>query len=453
MNTSGKIDHDAVLRARTMLLGSGGLGLSQEVWAYRVLVTVGPATYLPKLARALVSYGYRAGDRDLEGRLALHAEAVGVARRVDAAAPGRTEVLCAALDAYQHTLLLAGRRAEALAVCEEMAEAGRLGSERGGVTGFVGGQGRLPAVLAEEGRHAEAADVLGRRAAARGPRADFWDLVEWAAELAAAGRHGEALAAFTALVDGTRREAPAEGPPPAALVWELVHRSRMFDASGHHEEAGADRLEALLALSRLREAVEPGSRGNVLDWWVTLFALSGRAAEPVGTREAPVPPFGADRRHWSPDTRTPYLAGIPALEATVTELTGAGRPAEAWAAHRRLARRVVMRQDGHHWRFEEELRPLFDEDVALARRLTGPPGTPAGDSAGAPDAPTGALARGARTSGSPEALADALTDRAMFLVAAQRYQDAHADFAEAVGLLDGAARRDGTARTPIVTRT
>ncbi|MEU0405162.1 hypothetical protein ABZ318_34115 [Streptomyces sp. NPDC006197] len=61
----------------------------------------------------------------------------------------------------------------------------------------------------------------------------------------------------------------------------------------------------------------------------------------------------------------------------------------------------------------ESLRPAFDEGVILARRL-------------------------------PEdrsALARALTDRSMFLLAVKRYEEAHADFAEA------------TALRPIVTRT
>ncbi|MFI2458023.1 hypothetical protein [Streptomyces sp. NPDC019539] len=53
-------------------------------------------------------------------------------------------------------------------------------------------------------------------------------------------------------------------------------------------------------------------------------------------------------------------------------------------------------------------RPYFDEGVALGRRL--------------PD--------------DPARLARALTDRAMFLVAARTFEPAHADFAEAVALLD-----------------
>lgn len=65
------------------------------------------------------------------------------------------------------------------------------------------------------------------------------------------------------------------------------------------------------------------------------------------------------------------------------------------------------------------LRPLFDQGVALARRLPTAPGT----------------------------LAETLTDRAMFLVAAQRYEEAHADFAAAVEL------RGAATSNAIVTRT
>lgn len=36
-----------------MLLGSGRLPLHQQIEAYRVLSDVSPATYLPKLSRAL----------------------------------------------------------------------------------------------------------------------------------------------------------------------------------------------------------------------------------------------------------------------------------------------------------------------------------------------------------------------------------------------------------------
>lgn len=426
MNHSENVDHDAVLRARTMLLGSDRPSLSQEVQAYRVLARVSPAAYLPKLVRALVSYGYEVGDKGgLEPRLALHAEAAAAGRRIDVGEPNRTELLCRALDVYQRTLLSAGRRAEAFAVGEEMAEVGRLGFERGQVASPGYGEGRLAQVLAEEGRHAEAAELCGRYALSRRPEVSFWTTVEWAAELDAAGRPEEALAAFTELVDDTRSGAEVDTSPLATLVWELVHRSRMFDAAGHRREAGADRQEALLVLSLLAESGERKVWSNILTWWVTLFALSGRAAEPAGSREAPVPPFGAGYLHWSPDTREAYFGEIPVLEAEVAELTGAGRLAEAVAAHHRLARRSAVFQEKRTYLIEEPLRPLFDEGVALARRLD------------ASVEPVGAGTELART----------LTDRAMFLVAAQRYEEAHADFVEVVALLDGAIR------PPIVTRT
>ncbi|MFZ4300768.1 hypothetical protein ACOZE3_23005 [Streptomyces cinereoruber] len=83
--------------------------------------------------------------------------------------------------------------------------------------------------------------------------------------------------------------------------------------------------------------------------------------------------------------------------------------------HRLTVRSALFRENRTH-RIEEALRPLFDEEVALARRAA-------------------------------EGLPRALTDRAMFLVAAKRYGEARADFAEVVGPLDGADR------TPIVTAT
>ncbi|WP_318212667.1 MULTISPECIES: hypothetical protein [unclassified Streptomyces] len=407
MNHSENVDHDAVLRARTMLLGSDRPSWRQEVDAYRVLAEVSPAAYLPKLARALTSYrnrNWRTARPEVE--LALHAEAADAARRIGHDEPNRTEVLCQILDSYRRTLLTAGRRAEAFAVCEEMAEAGRLGFERGQVPSRWYGHGRLATMLSEEGRHGEAADIRGRAAAAVG-------------DLDAAGRHEEALAAFTDLVDHTRTETEAEASALANLVWGLIHRSGMFDAGGRREEAGADRQEALRILARLSESGEPSRRSSALSWWSTLFALSGRAAEPPATRDAPMPPFGTDCDHWSRDTREAYVAGIPVLEKEVAELAGAGRITEAVEAHHRLVRRSAVLHQQRSYRIEEPLRPLFNECVALARRV--------------PDA--------------PETVARALTDRAMFLAAAARYGEAHADLAEAVDLLDGAAR------TPIVTRT
>ncbi|MEV6992681.1 hypothetical protein AB0N87_26285 [Streptomyces sp. NPDC093228] len=82
MEHTDGVDQDAVLRARTMLLGSGRPRLGQQVDAYRVLSAVSPLTYLPKLTEALLSYGYAPEVRDRpDVRLARHAEAVATARR------------------------------------------------------------------------------------------------------------------------------------------------------------------------------------------------------------------------------------------------------------------------------------------------------------------------------------------------------------------------------------
>ncbi|MFC9701549.1 hypothetical protein ACFTWD_12715 [Streptomyces sp. NPDC056943] len=400
MNHSENVDHDAVLRARTMLLGSEQLSVVQQVEAYRVLAKVSPAAYLPKLAAALTSYGYgvrRAGGTP-EAALALYVEAVEAARRIDAAEPNRDKVLGNTLGSYERALFGAGRRAEGRAVCEEAAA--------------VGWTERLANVLAEEGRHGEAAELHGRSARAVQSAGCFWATVPWVAELAAAGRHEEALAAFTGLVDDTRRRVKDEHLPPAHLVWELVHRARMLDDLGRREEGGADRREALLALSSPSES---GGRS----WWATLFVLASRAEEPAASPEAPMPPFGAGLIQWSHDTRDAYLAGIPALAAETARLTEAGRLLEASAAHRRLTARTAVGAEHRQFLFQDRLRPLFDEGVALARRLTAHPGT----------------------------LSRALTDRSMFLVTDGRYEDARTDLAEAIALLDGPTS------PPIVTRT
>ncbi|MFC7259580.1 hypothetical protein [Streptomyces lutosisoli] len=117
MDHADKVDQDAVLRARTMLLGSGRLSLGQQVEAYRVLSVVSPLTYLPKLTEALLSYGYAPEVRDRpEVQLARHAEAAVTARRVDAGDPKRTELLVRALSAYRYELYAVGRRAEGFAM-------------------------------------------------------------------------------------------------------------------------------------------------------------------------------------------------------------------------------------------------------------------------------------------------------------------------------------------------
>jgi tetratricopeptide (TPR) repeat protein len=414
MNQGEKVDQDAVLRARTTLLASDGPSVAQQVEAYRVLSAVSPLTYLPKLARALVSYGYEPEVRDLpEARLARYAQAVDVARRIDEGAPNRKEVLLRALDAYRFDLYAQGRRAEGFAVCEEMAELGQWGFERGQVRIPVNGHGRLAVVLAEEGRYGEAAEMWGRAVDAERrstPRADsFWPVVEWVAALDAAGRREEALDAFAELVEGTRGDATAGRGTSAVQIWQLVHQAGMSDAVGRHAEARASRREALALLAGREPSGKPTTWSGVLEWWVALFTLSGRQAEPVPTADAPGPAFGVALHQWSPDVREAYLGGLGPLEAELTALRqdpSVPLP-ELMALQRRVTVRTAVHQERHHHRLPKPLRPLLDEGVALARRLA-----------------------------ERDVLGRALTDRAMFLVGVERHGEAYDDLREACDLLD-----------------
>nr|WP_329124934.1 hypothetical protein [Streptomyces sp. NBC_01353] len=387
----GKIDHDAVLRARVLLLGSGRVRLLEQVHAYRVLAEVSPMAYRPKLVDALLSMYYRSRDPKVD--LTLAAEAVEAARRIEAGAPTRAERLCRALDAYQAALFALGRRSEGRAACEEMAEAGQ--------------SGRLANILAEEGRFREAAELNEKAARNAVPEHSFWRMVEWAANLEGAGLHDEAMAVFGELLDETRRKAAGQRASLAILTWELVHVSRMREAAGHGADATATRREALTVLEELATTGEPKNWSCILDWWVTLFALSGRADEPAASAESPMPPFGT-HLGWSSDTRNAFLGTLTGLETEAAGLRGAGRLPELVDVQRRISIRVTLREGSHPYRFGERFKPYFDEGVALARRL--------------PD--------------DPARLARALTDRSMFLVAARTFEPAYADFAEAVALLD-----------------
>ncbi|AWT46673.1 MULTISPECIES: hypothetical protein [Streptomyces] len=421
MGDVGKIDQDAVLRARATLLASDTPSRARQVEAYRVLAEVSPESYLPKLAKALVSYGYEPEFRDRpEARLALNAEAVAVARRIDPDDPRRTEVLVDTLRSWQFELFRAGRRAEALAVCGEMAEVGRDGFARGQVTSPEYGAARLAVVLAEEGRHGEAAELLGRfaaRARAESPWSAFWDGLAHVAELEAAGRRGEALDAFADLVAADCAELESGRTSLAIPVWLLVHHSRMLDAAGRPAEARAARARALGLLTELDATGERRTWGNMPAWWVTLLALSGRAAEPG----YPAPAFGRHFTDWSPDLRQTYVDGIAPLEAEVAALRRAADAdpdgphlPELLERQRRLTVRSAVHREHRTHSVLKPLRPLFAEGVALARRLA---------------------ARADPRRGR-DALARALTDRAMFLLAGRQYGEAYDDFREVVALLD-----------------
>ncbi|WP_406278072.1 hypothetical protein OHT93_36310 [Streptomyces sp. NBC_00191] len=424
MNHTDRVDQDAVLRARTMLLGSGRLSLGQQVEAYRVLSVVSPLTYLPKLTEALLSCGYAPEIRDRpEVQLARHAEAAATARRIDAGEPNRTELLVRALSAYRYELYSVGRRAEGFAICEEMAEAGRWGFAHGQVPSPIYGHGPLATVLAEDGHHREAAELCGEFVqAARSEdsaKVSFWTMVEWAAELDAAGSHDAALEAFAELVDAERADVDEGSSSLAILTWLLVHQAGMLDAAGRHVEGGRARRDALALLSEMDETGERKSWSNILTWWTTLYALSGRTAETAPNPSAPAPPFGCPFLDWSPDIKQAYFDGLPALEEQVASLREAvgtnprGHLPELVTLHRRLAIRSALYWENRSHRILKPLRPLFNEGVALARRLA--------DVAGAEQ--------------SREMLGRSLTDRSMFLVAANQYGEAYDDYREVLDLL------------------
>ncbi|MFJ7209322.1 hypothetical protein ACIQWR_38035 [Streptomyces sp. NPDC098789] len=385
------IDHDAVLRARVLLLGSGRRSRAELVDAYRVLAEVNPKAYGPKLVDALLSLHYQSRNPEMD--VTLTAEAARAAREIEVGEPKRTERLYRALNAHQVSLFALGRRAEGRAVCEELAGAGLSDP--------------LTRVLAEEGRFAEAAEL--DEAAVRDGGSDhlFWTRLRWAANLEGAGQHDAAAVAFREILAETRRKAAEQDTSLAILTWESVHFSRMRDAVGDGAGAAAARREALGVLEELASTGEPKNWSCILGWWKTLFVLSGRAAEPAASPESPMPPFGTDHE-WSRDVREGFLGMSAGLEAEAAALRGAHRLPELVDVQRRISIRAAVRDGDRPYLFEERFAPYFDEGVTLARRT--------------PD--------------DRARLARALVDRSMFFVAARTFEPAHADFAEAVGLLD-----------------
>ncbi|MGQ4434015.1 hypothetical protein [Streptomyces sp. SAS_260] len=384
------IDHDAVLSARVLLLGSGRPSRAELAGAYRVLAEVSPKVYMPKLVDAVLGLYYESRDPNTD--LALAEEAAWAARRMEAEAPNRAERLRRALNAYQTALFALGRRAEGRVVCEELAEGGD--------------SDRLASVLAEEGRFREAAELDEESARNAGGEQSFWTMVRRAANLEGAGLPDAASAVFRELLDETRHKTAEQRASLSILTWELVHFSRMRDAAGDGASGTAARREALKVLEELATTGEPKNWSCILSWWSTLFVLSGRAAEPAASPACPMPPFGTELG-WSGDVRDAFQAMLPDLEREAVRLREADRLPELADVQRRIIVRAAARDGGRPYLFEERFTPCFDEGVTLARRLTG----------------------------NSDRLARALTDRSMFLVAARTFEPAYADLSEAVTLL------------------
>lgn len=412
MHHTGKIDQDDIVRARNILLASGRRTPQEEVDAYRVLARVGPASYLPLLSRALRRLSYDTGSGTWHpDRLALHEEAVAAARAVDPAEPARADVLYEALDARQRDLYDLGRRTEGLAVRAEMLAVGRAQAELSG-SSHVKGLRIWANGLFEEGRYAEAADALTESVAASLPEGSrsgalAWSILEWIAALRDAGRRDEALAAFETLIGVQAADAAKNPDATACHVYSLIGYARLLDTYGRGERATLVRREILIRLTELTETRERkswGSYGAV--FWTVLLSF----ADTEGGH-----PSGAEPLQWSPDARRRYFVGrhtlreeVDALAPRATENPDEHLP-ELVRLHRLLTIRSTVYWQNRTHLFRDHVRPLFNESVNLARRLSH-------------HAP----------SSTPHTLADLLLDRSTFHLAAHELVPALDDFREAL---------------------
>ncbi|MEU9235240.1 hypothetical protein [Streptomyces subrutilus] len=419
MSHSEKIDQDDILRARSLLLAGTHPAPREQVDAYRVLAQVSPAAYLPLLVRALHSLSYGGTRRGKHpASLALSEEAVAAARAIDPAEPSRGDVLYDALDTCQRELYEADRPTEGLALRAEMLAIGRAQAARS-ETAEVRGLHTWAAGLSEAGRYAEAADALTEWAEAAlpfGPRNGELarTLLAWSAALDDAGRSEEALAACERVVAVEAAEAANDRVPMTCHLFALVRYAQMLDIRGRGRRAAAVRQEALALLTELATTGERTHWGNYpAEYWAVLLSFACAETErpaPGGPR----PPTGAAPMPWSPDGRKRFLDSRTALREEVDALTprAAEDPDRHLAELVRLHRALTVRS-AVYWvqrtLFKTRVRSLFDEGVALARRLSHhDPAT-----------------------GTP-ALARALIDRATFHTAAAEPAPALADFREAL---------------------
>ncbi|MFI0873610.1 hypothetical protein ACH4TM_04250 [Streptomyces parvus] len=428
MNQWGNVDQDDIVRARTTLLASGRRTPYEEVDAYRVLAQVSPTAYLPLLAEALQHLSYETGSREWRpSSLELCEEAVAVARRIDPAEPGRVDVLYRALDSYQRRLYRVGRRAEGLALRGEMLAIGRAQAERSGKT-WVKGLEKWAAGLSEEGRYAEAADAMDEEVSALLPEgyqdgALAWSLLQWIAALHDAGRSADACTAFERLVVLQAAESAKGDGWVACHLHALIGYARMLDLHGRGEQAATVRQHTLARLTELAASGERISRSSYgASFWAVLLTVFGGESEWPVSDGGPRPPSGTEPRCWSPDARQRFFDSRDALRAEVDGLArrAAGDPAEHLAEVVRIHRVLTVRS-AVYWEhrthlFAERVRPLFDEGVDLARRLS----------------------RHNPAEG-PRALAGALIERSAFRIAVRELGPALDDFREALSHLGEAS--------------
>nr|WSW70498.1 hypothetical protein OG461_32275 [Streptomyces sp. NBC_00995] len=420
MHHSGNIDQDDIVRARNVLLASGRRTPREEVDAHRVLAQVSPVSYLPLLARSLQRLSYDAAHgRPHPDGLALCEEAVAAARSIDTAEPARADVLYEALDSCQRKLYAAGRRAEGLAMRAEMLAIGRAQAELSGASVAEGLRG-WAAGLSEEGRYAEAADAMTElfQAIMPGGPGDgglAWSLLEWIAALRDAGRSGEALAAFEALVTMEAAEAANDRGPMACHLHSLVGYAQMLDTHGRRKQAALVRQEALALLTELADTGERKSWSRYqASFWAVLLSFSGAESDRPASG-GPRPPSGASPMQWSPDARQRYFDSRHTLRAEVDALAPPATEdpdrhlAELVRLHRVLTVRSAVYWEYRTHLFAERVRSLFDDGVGLAGRLS----------------------RHDPADG-PRTLAGILIDRSTFHAAAREFGPALDDFRQAL---------------------
>ncbi|MEU5539120.1 hypothetical protein [Streptomyces sp. NPDC020362] len=423
MNHSGKVDQDDIVRARNVLLASGRRTPREEVDAYRVLAQVSPASYLPRLARALQRLSYDSGSGEKHASsLALCEEAVAVARSIDPAEPARADVLYGALDTCQRELYTVSRHAEGLAMRAEMLAISRAQAELSGKP-VVKGLREWAAGLSEEGRYAEAADAMTELVAAilpDGPGSGglAWSLLDWVAALHDAGRSSEALAAFETLVSMEAAEAANDRGPMACHLYSLIGYAQMLDTHGRGEQAALVRQEALVLLTELADTGERKSwSGYQASFWAVLLTFSGAESDRPAS-DGPRPPSGTAPLQWSPDAKQRYFDSRHALREEADALASRATQdpdqhlAELVRLHRLLTIRSAVYWENRTHLFAERVRSLFDDGVGLARQLS-----------------QHDPAEGTRT------LARILIDRATFHTAAHEFRPALDDFRQALSYL------------------
>ncbi|MCP2323355.1 hypothetical protein HDA40_001862 [Hamadaea flava] len=420
------VDYELELWARTLLVGSRMPSVAEKVRAFRILAHASPRSYQARLARALVELSWDGRDRSPHARLALLEEAASAARGVPQGEPGRAELVIDVLDSYQITLYEVGRRAEGLAVREEMAAVSRM-AVTAGAGPMVKGLRSLAHGFAEEQRHREAAELLAEVVDAT-PTKDvggtsIWDRLSLCAELDAGGQTNAAVTALGDILDEHRAGLLDDKTSVSNVFHILVWYTVLLDRASRPHDADRARREALGLARRLAKNGEPKNwSGAQYTMAGILLAVQAQDAEPAAPGQ-PRPAFGLDMAYWSRDLRTRYVqdtgaarCGVAATDRPGTLLQTAQRETrlpEIAVLRRRLAIRTAAYWLWHHgYRFLEPTLPAFNDSVTAARMWH------------STDAPR-----------RRPALARALTDRAMLLITGHHYTEALTDYEEALYLM------------------